>query len=69
MIITTGRHIRIEIIDAIFERTAEAPGVVKLITKKGNLELPANQTDMSNFIEAYRRICMEDVAYRKLEDV
>jgi hypothetical protein len=65
MIVTTGRHIKVEVLDFIFERTAETPGLVVLTTKKGSIGLPANQEDMARVIEAYHRVCEEDVAYRK----
>lgn len=71
MIVTTGKHIKVEVSGFLFQRTAETPGLVRVTTVgstwKGDLELPANLEEMQRIIEAYERVCAEEVDYRKSE--
>jgi hypothetical protein len=69
MIVTTGKHIRIEAASSsiILERTAETPGCVTVsIRKTGErIKLPANKSESEDFIAAYRRTIAEDISYRE----
>ena len=74
MNITTGKHVRINTGNFIFERTAETPGIitVRCMEKSSYSEaevmhLPAQSDYAERFIAAYRRIIEEDVEYRKAE--
>jgi hypothetical protein len=71
MIVTTGRHIRIEAVSSsiILERTAETPGAVTVTRRKDgeSIWLPANKSDSEEFIAAYRRAISEDIEYREQE--
>ena len=52
----------------LFERTSEAPGMVRLRWRDQVIDLPANEQDAERFIAAYRRAIKEDVGYRKQEN-
>ncbi len=77
MIVTTGRHIRIEVgRNYLLERTSETPGGVRISDRgglgvrrpePGQIDLPASPEEAERFIAAYRRIIAEDVEYRKVE--
>lgn len=66
MIVTTGKIIRIESGDFVFERTSEAPGSVLVLggVASGEISLPANPEDMEAFIKAYRRVVTEEIGYK-----
>ncbi len=70
MIVTTGKHIIIELgsnYNYILERKAETPGIVTVKCNNGSINLPGNQEEAERFIKAYRRALSEDIAYRKSE--
>jgi len=70
MIVTTGKHIKIDAACSRYtlSRTAETPGVVRVEERKGgSITLPANEQESEDFIAAYRRAIKEDIEYRKTD--
>lgn len=72
MLITTGKHIVIEVGDFTFRRTAETPGLVTVTSRRhgcfdDKLSLPGNCPEGQAFVAAYLRILKEDVAYKETE--
>jgi hypothetical protein len=68
MIVTTGKHIKIDVSKIELSRTAETPGLVTVRDRDGKtIGLPANKEEAGRFIEAFRRIVDEEVEYRKSE--
>ena len=69
MIVTIGKHIRIEAVSSnfIFERTADTPGCVTLTHRKSGTRiiLPANKSESEELIASYRRAIFEDIKYRE----
>ena len=71
MIVTTGKIIKIYVLDYLMNRDAESPGIVTVHHGKKvdqSIVLPANEKDMEAFIAAYKRICAENIEYRKKEN-
>lgn len=73
MIVTTGRIVKVECGNFLFERTSEAPGIVTVTQRqthdlvRAQVGLPTHAGEAERFIEAYRRCLNEDVGYRKSE--
>ena len=72
MIITTGKIVKVDISNFQFERSAETPGLVTVVSswspgKGERFSLPANEDEADRFIMAYRRVIDEQIEYRKKE--
>lgn len=69
MIVTTGKIIKVEIADHVFEKSCETPGGVWLrnIRSGDALALPGNRSEADRFVKAYLRAVDEEVKYRKRE--
>ena len=67
MIVTTGRHIKVNVDKYQLERVAETPGRVTVYIGGDEFHLPGNNVDAERFIAAYRRVLAEEVEYRKQE--